>query len=298
MDNGNLVTENATQTLATKVWMPKSIKEAYELKVKYDSNAILIAGGTLIQLQREQGNQLPAHLISLEKIDELKEIHYFRTGSENKVSIGALSSLAMCMNHPIIAKEYPIMVEAIKGIASPSIRNRATIGGNVRYGIGDIIPALLSLDAKVTWFDGRKYNTNELSTFLEVMKKDKNIILTQIDIPTKWNGLEPITFYKKVGRRQAFIPSIVTVSLICSIDLRKKITAVRIAAGGGGTTPKRLVACENKLQDLVITEALLEDVYDLILEEYKPTGDPFATESYRKSVLANLIVAELEQLIS
>ncbi|PQP90585.1 hypothetical protein [Paenibacillus sp. AR247] len=41
----------------------------------------------------------------------------------------------------------------------------------------------------------------------------------------------------------------------------------------------------------------LPDVYERVMEEYRPAGDIFAGESYRRKTAASLITADLWQLL-
>jgi carbon-monoxide dehydrogenase medium subunit len=102
-----------------------------------------------------------------------------------------------------------------------------------------------------------------------------------------------IFFYDKVGRREAFTPSLVTTALSGCVDESGKLGDLRIAAGGGQTTPCRLYACESLLNGRMVEPDLLYALYEQILQEYDPRGDMFASAEYRKQTAANVITAGL-----
>src|SRR5205814_3262583 len=49
----------------------------------------------------------------------------------NGVTIGASATLDAVANHPLLAAKYAVLAEAAGGVATPQIRNVATIAGNV-----------------------------------------------------------------------------------------------------------------------------------------------------------------------
>jgi xanthine dehydrogenase YagS FAD-binding subunit len=47
------------------------------------------------------------------------------------IEIGAMTTLTEVAEHPLILEKYRVLAEAAEAVASPQIRNQATIGGNV-----------------------------------------------------------------------------------------------------------------------------------------------------------------------
>lgn len=291
--NGVLTTAGASSTLSTVVHMPVTIEEAWKRKQALGEEAAFIAGGTLMQLQREQGKPFPAHLISLEKITELQGIEKIYTNARY-LKIGALTTLADCQSDSSIMAEWPIISQAIKQVASPAVRNRATIAGNISYGIGDTIPALLALDAQVSWYDGAFLHTDLLARYLEKGHHQSNSLLLSILLPEPPAIEEVLGYYRKVGRRESFIPSLVTVSIYARLNREKAINFVRIAVGGGTHQPERLYTVEEYLTGQQLTDEVVEAVYEKVAAAFLPPSDPFVSAEYRQTVAANLIASELE----
>ncbi len=67
-------------------------------------------------------------LVSISGISELRGIS---TQANGGLRIGALATLAEVASHPAIRKGYPALAEAAAAAASPQLRNRGTIGGNL-----------------------------------------------------------------------------------------------------------------------------------------------------------------------
>ncbi len=85
-----------------------------------------IGGGTNLLDLMKMGVELPAHLIDVNRLP-LTDIEEFRGG----VRIGALVTNTDAANHALIRSRYPVLSEAILAGASPQLRNKATMGGNL-----------------------------------------------------------------------------------------------------------------------------------------------------------------------
>lgn len=281
----------------SRVWKPDSIAEAWQLKQMYQENAQYIAAGTLIQFQREQGTPLNANLIRLDHFENLHGCKWITIDKEIKFEIGALTTLNQLQMNQDALKHYRVLMDAAGEVASPAVRNRATIGGNVSYQVGDTLPALLALDAEVRWYDDGEIHLDYLATYLELLKQKKSTLLMAILIPKPKEFARSYTFFQKVGRRESFIPSLVTVSLSIALDKDDKVECLAIAVGGGTTIPTRLPVVEAIMIQRTLRMEMLGSIHKKIQEAFQPVQDPFVSAEYRKNVAANLIVSELEKLI-
>ncbi|MCP3028433.1 FAD binding domain-containing protein [Halobacillus sp. A5] len=287
-NNESMSMNKSAEWASAAVWQPQEIEEAWDLKEEYRDNAVFIAGGTLLQLLREQGTLLPRYLISLEKVEALHGISM----EENQLKIGALTTLDLCRMNINVFQKWMILAEAIKVVASPAVRNRATIGGNVCCLVGDLVPALLALDAEVTFFDRKSFIKVSIDSFLQY-ENLTDAILVALTVP------DPVenawSFYEKTGRREALIPSLVTLAATAVCNRRGEIKHIRLAAGGGTTFPRRLIESECWLMGQTWNKVDLGELYNRVHGEFQPAADSFATESYRKTVAANLLVSKLEE---
>ena len=106
-----------------------SIDEACELLAKYNGKAMLNAGGTdlLTVLKGDLLADYPKALINIKTIDGLNYINE----TNGALQIGAMTTLTDIADAPLIRKNYRVLSEAARSVASPQIRNFATIGGNL-----------------------------------------------------------------------------------------------------------------------------------------------------------------------
>ncbi|WP_052087778.1 FAD binding domain-containing protein [Paenibacillus wynnii] len=275
---------------------PHSLHEAWELKSALGNSALYVSGGTLLRTQWDAGTvAMPHQLIDLRGVEGIGEIR----STEYYLTLGALAKLSQCRKNIYLQSAASAVSSAVKGIAAPAVRNLATLGGNIASGFGDILPALLVYDAEMVTYDGEVLNAQPLIEWLNSRWEGAGStmdIIAEVRIPlTKASEKESckVEVYHKVGRREAFTPSLVTVALTASMDSSHRISRVRLAAGGGSGRPQRLITAEAMLEGNTYDERLLPLVYEAVVNDFETYSDPFASEAYKKKTAGNLIVSEL-----
>mgnify|MGYP003977193137 CR=1 FL=1 len=107
----------------------KTVDEASEILKKHGKQAKVIAGGSdlLGTLKDEIHPEYPEMVLNIKKIEGLEYIK-----EENGIlKIGALTTLKDLENTLVMKENYPILANTAHQIASPQIRNVATVGGNL-----------------------------------------------------------------------------------------------------------------------------------------------------------------------
>ena len=114
---------------AFKHFNATSVDDAISLMRASKGKAKLIAGGTdlLGVLKDEILPDYPEAVINIKNIAGLDDVKKNKKG----MKIGALTKLADLVAHPLIRKNYPILSKAAEAVATPEIRNMATLGGNL-----------------------------------------------------------------------------------------------------------------------------------------------------------------------
>jgi len=113
----------------TSVYHLTTIEEAQQMLSMHGTDAAVYAGGTdlLIRLKNRL-KQAPAYLVDIKKINNLR---YIKEDAQGGVQIGALTKLAEIAESDLLAKKYPMLVQAVKMISSPELRNASTLGGDL-----------------------------------------------------------------------------------------------------------------------------------------------------------------------
>jgi 4-hydroxybenzoyl-CoA reductase subunit beta len=116
---------------------PRTLDDAIALMAKHEGEVRIVAGGTDLLPSMKQKLFTPPHVLDLRGVNELRGIHSANGGAE----IGALTTLSAIEHSPLIRKDYPVLYQAAKTVASPVLRNMGTIGGN------------LCLDTRCLWYN-------------------------------------------------------------------------------------------------------------------------------------------------
>jgi xanthine dehydrogenase YagS FAD-binding subunit len=92
-----------------------------------DSETMLIAGGTELLNWMRLGIVEPARIVDIGELAELDTIAL----NENMLTIGARATLNAVGENELVRRHAAALAEACLKAASPQVRNRATLGGNV-----------------------------------------------------------------------------------------------------------------------------------------------------------------------
>jgi xanthine dehydrogenase YagS FAD-binding subunit len=107
----------------------RNVKQALEALVKYDGRARLNAGGTdLFGMLKDEF--LPTYPAAIINIKTIRGLDYIRE-DKGMLRIGALTRLVDLAKSPLLKQRYGALAEAAHAVASPQIRNVATLGGNL-----------------------------------------------------------------------------------------------------------------------------------------------------------------------
>jgi xanthine dehydrogenase YagS FAD-binding subunit len=92
-----------------------------------EPDTAFLAGGTELLNWLRLGIAAPARVLDISRIDGLDRIEMLPDGG---IRIGALVRLNDAAQHATVARDYPVLSQAILKAASAQLRNLATIGGN------------------------------------------------------------------------------------------------------------------------------------------------------------------------
>ncbi|MDO9629172.1 MAG: FAD binding domain-containing protein [Acholeplasmataceae bacterium] len=267
--------------------IPKSLDEAVDYL--YDGSYQVIAGGTDLMVQKRSTAETPpqfaSNLLFAFNLDELKYIKK----SERCIHIGSMTSLETILHH----HDAPnILKEVILDMASPAIRNVATLAGNIGNAspAGDSLVPLYLLDAQIILFSKNQFRHLPIEKLIlgprkTVIRNDE--IIKDIAIPihnftkTKWT---------KVGGRQA--DAIAKVSFLGAVNIENEmILDFRVAFGAVYKTIIRSREIEKEYRNISVTE--FKEKRDEIVKKYEelilPIDDQRSNKEYRKKVAINML---------
>lgn len=107
----------------------RTAKKACSLLRDYEGRAVLNAGGTDL-LSTLKGENLFSYPEAIINIKTIRGLDYIRE-SDGGLKIGALTKLSDIAGSALLKEYCPSLAEAARAVATPQIRNMATIGGNL-----------------------------------------------------------------------------------------------------------------------------------------------------------------------
>jgi carbon-monoxide dehydrogenase medium subunit len=118
-------------------WLaPISLEEALELRARLGDEATVVAGGTFIGILMNQRIIAPQVLLSLCNVSELAFIEPGQDDGRNQgdrkglpLRIGAMTTHRAVERSPVVRQDWPIIAYTFSLVASPRVRNQATVGG-------------------------------------------------------------------------------------------------------------------------------------------------------------------------
>ncbi|MDR2136567.1 MAG: FAD binding domain-containing protein [Treponema sp.] len=181
-----------------QVFFPRSFGELFGAWTRFPE-AVPFAGGTqIIRSQAESELRLPASILSLGEVPELRRM----SRTEQYLEIGAMVKLRDITRLGKIVPEA--LTRSLEGIAGPQLRGLATIGGNIcnpGY-LLDCAAPLIALDAvyelrgsqNSRWISASRFSSPANPT----LKTQE--LLTRVRIPLdQWD----FSAYRKFGNRDS-----------------------------------------------------------------------------------------------
>jgi xanthine dehydrogenase small subunit len=266
-----------------RVFAPRS---SSELAAIYSAHpdAVLVAGATDVGLWVTKQHRRLGTLIDITRVEDLAAIDEADEG----VTIGALVTHRAAT--AALARLHPDLGELMRRFASIQIRNAGTVGGNIANGspIGDLAPALIALDARLTLRRGLERREIPLEDFfLAYGKQDRAAgeFVESIFVPHLSKDMRFACY--KLSKR--FDQDISAVMGAFRVSLNGEVVkSARIAYGGMAAIPKRATAVEAALAGCSVEESV-EDAAAAFAEDFAPITDMRASAGYRLKAAQNLL---------
>ena len=271
-----------------KVFLPETLASLWEIW-EQNPGAEVYGGGTDLLVKLHEGRIRPPALICLERINALSQIKE----ETDAVVIGAGVPHAALIRHPLIQGKFSVLVEALKVLGSPPIRNMGTLGGNLATAspAGDSLPALTVLDAEIVLTGPEGSRVFPIQTFItgpgQTVLQPREIIT---GIRVKKTVLYTVARYEKVGKRRAMAIAVASLAACLRLSPDGTIESARLAWGSVGPTIVTSPGIEAAMSGQSLTPKLLKELIPAVERAVSPIDDIRATAAYRKKVAANLFL--------
>ncbi|MFF4366813.1 FAD binding domain-containing protein [Streptomyces sp. NPDC001594] len=262
---------------------PADWREALEAKAEHPS-AVPIAGGTDVMVEINFDHRRPEYLMDLNRIALL---HEWETDGD-AVRLGASVPYTRIIEQ--LRGPLPGLALASRTVASPQIRNRGSVGGNLGCAspAGDAHPALLAAGAEVEAESVRGTRTIPIDAFYTGVKRNAlapDELIKTVRVPVA-DGPQQ---FSKVGTRNAMVIAVCAFGLA----LHPRTRSVRTGIGSAAPTPVRARAAEEFLDAVLAEEGLwdsraalapsvVQRFGDLAAASCNPIDDVRGTARYRR----------------
>ena len=266
--------------------VPSSINEAVKLLAELGGEAKVLAGGhSLLPMMKLRFAQ-PAHLIDLNRIEALRGIR--EDGGE--IVIGAMTVENDILDSKLLQQKVPLLVDAVRQIADPQVRNRGTIGGDIAHGDpANDHPALaLALEATFVLEGPKGRRSVKAADFFHgiyMTELAEDEILCEIRVA----ALAPKTgcAYEKLKRKTG---DWATAAAAVVLRLNgEKVESVRIALTNVGTTALRATDAEQALIGKPLTEAAMAEAAAKAMAICEPAEDLRGDREYKTAMAGEML---------
>ncbi|MEW5912223.1 MAG: FAD binding domain-containing protein [Thermodesulfobacteriota bacterium] len=276
-------------------YAPADLKQACALLADGAIKPLAIAGGTDIMVRfNRHRRQRQETLVYLGKLG----LDYIRQEGAD-ILVGACAPLSEVAASPLIKEKLPLLAKACGEMASPAVRNAATLGGNVvnnaRYADG--VAALTALGAKVVVASTQGERVMDMAEFaakprLETLAHGgvvKHFVIAPLGPNEKWA-------WEKLRMRKGESRSVVSVSLRAGLA-GGKCAALRLVIGCMAANPFVSQAAAKIMVGQKPSQGLIEQLIPAVIAECDPSSDARATAWYRQRATAVLVRRVLSQLV-
>lgn len=276
---------------------PTSLEQVFDLLDSHGDDARVMAGGTALVIQMKQRLTQPSHVIGLRGVCDLNSIELTPEG----IRIGALCSHRQIETSDVIAENLPLLADTFRKVATPRIRNMATIGGGLVNGdpAQDPPPSLIALGASAVLTSRNSDRTVPIEKlFIDYYETDvqQGEILTSVLVPKVPTGSGYA--YLKFLPRTADDYGTVAVASVISKEPDGTCKDVRIVLGSAGVTPIRVTDAEDFLRGEHLTDENIRAATALVRNSVDPLDDFRGSAEYKTDMAEVFSRRAVEQAIA
>ncbi len=276
---------------------PATVSEAVTVLSTNRGKARIIAGGTDLMLELQDGKNTCDVLVDLTQIAELKNI----TEENGFIRIGASVTHAQAAKSELVLKHAPALAQACRKVGSLQIRNMGTIIGNIVTGnpAADAAVALACLEttAEITTQEGMQTMPLEdmyAGVCLSCIDSCCQVV-THVRFPVKQKGQG--SAYLRMEQRKALALPMLAVSAMVELDGDAfKWARVLIAPVGAG--PQHALDAEEFLKGAPVTGATMAEAGQLARNQAMFRSSAIrGSKEYRMGVLPVFIERVLQAAV-
>ena len=267
-------------------WLaPRALEEALALKAERGEDATVLAGGTFLGILVNQGLIRPSCFLSLRDVGALAGID-----ANGELRLGAMTRHRAVERSRAVRDGWPALADAFALVASPRVRNQATVGGvlaDADYA-SDPPAILCALGARALLRSARgerELPVVELITGYYETALEPDELLVEVRVPPREG---PAVYRKFRSRSHEDRPCVSVAAALRRDGLQVVVGAV---AGRPQHFPEVCALAGGGLDGEVAREIAAR-----YADAIEPIGDVRGSAAYRRRVIAVEVRRALEQL--
>jgi carbon-monoxide dehydrogenase medium subunit len=280
--------------------IPTSVDEALELLARYDGQARLIAGGTDLIVELQEGRCSTECLVDVTRIPGLDRIEQ----QGDWIVMGASVTFRQIKESPLLQERARALAEAAGSVGALQIQTVATLAGNVASALpaadGSVALVALDAEAEIASAEGRRWRPiSEL--FLgpgQSAVDPTRQMITAIRFPAL--GARQGSAWERIGRRRALVLPILNCAVSLALDGDgQQLLWARIALGPVAPVPFRARETEAFLAGQPAHGETFVRAAEIAAGEAHPrTSLLRASKEYRTEVLPVLVRQGLARAVA
>jgi CO/xanthine dehydrogenase FAD-binding subunit len=277
-------------SLCVEYILCRTVEQAVQGLVSADGQARILAGGSDLLLELQQGLRPPVRrLVDVTEVDEMTALEL----RGPFLFIGAAVTLARLRESPLVKRHAQALVDAARLMANPQVCNVATIGGNVAHALpaadGTIALLALNTQAEIADPQGRR-RLPLLGLFKgpgESSLDPCNDVLVGFHLPLPKEG-QASAFSRRVNPQGV---ALALLNLAVWLDRRGEwLEDIRIVVGPSGPVPTTLETEPAVMRHKQPSTLIMEQAVQAILQEaHFRTSLHRATLEYRQHLVSVLL---------
>jgi len=267
---------------------PTTVEEVLTHLAEHGYEAKPLAGGqSLIPMMNFRLAQ-PSVLVDLNNIPELS---YIRPDQNGGVLVGAMTRHKTVGSDPLIAKQVPLVHDAIPSIGTPQVRTRGTFGGSLSHAdpSAELVAISVALNARLKarsrkgerWIPANEFFLGSFMSALEPEELLVEISLPRLPERSGWSLME-------VARRHNDF-ALVGIAAVVSLDEAGSCESARMAFLSAGDRPMEAHEAASILKGQKPTAEVIQAAAEKASStDIEPGSDIHATAEFRRH-LANVL---------
>ena len=210
---------------------------------------------------------------------------------DTALRIGALTTAGQLGTDPIVAERFPAIVDATRDMASPQIRNVATVGGNITSAVpcADLPPILMVMNASVVLRSQAGERSVPLDSFFmgpRATALRRGEVLAEVIVPSL-----PRRFgaaYARFALRDGNAIAVASVAAGLLLGDDNTIREARIVLGAVAPIPKLVEQADALLVDRLADEGAFRAAAAAAMESAEPISDVRGSADFRRELVGVL----------